>query len=414
MVRRTGSLWLITRIAGCDFRMTWKDKSVIIWIILMPVAFMFVFGQMNRGGSYSTPKATLTVDNHDTGPVSAGLIESLRRENFHIVDADSLAPDEKAVRTLVIPEGFSKKVFSRERVELVLRKDKGSNMQAGEAVSVAIVRGLIKTVSSLIEVESEMIGGKNGFIDIRGDTLYGNLQFVIENIEGSEVSIAAGIDSIVARNPIVTVKPETASRLREIPSGFQGSVPGNLVMFVLMGMVFSGAAITEERNSGVLRRMGMTIAGKREVVIGKLMGRMMVGGIQILVLLVIGRFFFHISIGRDIPALILLMFAFAFCCGSISILFGALFRNPDHMTGVAVTVTLAMSALGGCWWPLEVVSKPFKVVAFLLPTGWAIDGIHRLISFGYGLASVTGHITVLILFGIIFITIASAKLRWDR
>ena len=157
----------------------------------------------------------------------------------------------------------------------------------------------------------------------------------------------------------------------------------------------------------------MTIAGKKEVVIGKLLGRMMVSSIQILVLLILGKVLFNISIGNDIPALILLMLSFAFCCGSISILFGSLFRSPDQMTGIAVTFTLVLSALGGCWWPLEVVSRPFRIIAFFLPTGWAMDGIHKLISFGYGFSAVAGHIIVLTLFGIVFIYFASRNLKWE-
>jgi len=145
---------------------------------------------------------------------------------------------------------------------------------------------------------------------------------------------------------LVGVGSEVAGKRKKIPTGYQGSVPGNLVMFVLMGMVFSGMVITEERNQGLLRRMGMTLAGKKEVVIGKLLGRILVTAIQISVLLIIGKFLFNISVGSDIPALALLMLAFAFCCGSISILFGSLFRNPDQMTGVAVTFTLVLSALG--------------------------------------------------------------------
>ncbi len=407
------SFRLMASIAACDFRLTWKDKSALFWIFLMPLSFMFVFGQINRGGGPPEPRAHLTIENNDIGFLSKDLIGALGEENLYIVDSDSLSPDSDPVRTLVIPEDFSKNIMARERTRLLLRKDEGSNAEAGEFASVAIYRGIIRMVSSIVEVESEYVERETGYFGIRGDTLFGDLLDVTDNTEGEGSVIEQRIDSILSIPQLVTVESENAGRKRKIPVGFQSSVPGNLVMFVLMGMVFSGIVITEERNSGLLRRMGMTLAGKKEVVTGKLLGRMMVSSIQIAVLLLIGKFLFHISIGDDIVALVLLMLAFAFCCGSLSILFGALFRNPDQMTGVAVTFTLILSALGGCWWPLEVVSRPFRMIAYFLPTGWAMDGIHKLISFGYTLPSVMGHIMVLTLFGLVFISVASRNLRWE-
>lgn len=411
-MRRRSSIRLIYLIGNLDFRMTWRDRSVAIWILLMPLAFMFVFGQIRFGGSSGAPRATLTIEDNDGGPLSAGLIEALRHENIHIVD--SLAAGHEAVRTLVIPEGFSRDVFYRRRVELLLRKDEGTNSEAAEAVTVAIFRGLIKTVGAQIELESSLLNDHPEFFSIADDTISGSLQTVMDNVPGSRESIGSMIDTVLSRPPTVAVVSERAGMAREIPSGYQSSVPGNLVMFVLMGMVFAGMAVTEERASGVLRRMGMSPASKGDIVSGKLLGRMMVGAVQISALLVIARVLFGISLGSDIVALVLLMLAFAFCCGSFSILFGSFFSNPDQVIGVAVITSLVMSALGGCWWPLEVVSRPFRIVAMCLPTGWAMDGTHKLISFGYRLPSVMPHILVLFSFGLVFVSIASRRLNWDK
>ena len=111
--------------------------------------------------------------------------------------------------------------------------------------------------------------------------------------------------------------------------------------------------------------------------------------------------------------LMLLMLAFAFAMGSLSILFGSLLTDPDQVTTVGIITAMAMSALGGCWWPIEAVSAPFKVVAMLLPTGWTMNGIHKLISFGMGTSAVLAHITVLTLFGIVFLAIGAKRLKWD-
>ncbi|MBN1163348.1 MAG: hypothetical protein JXB45_02105, partial [Candidatus Krumholzibacteriota bacterium] len=101
-MRHGGTWWRISRIAENDFRLTWKERSVVIWIFLMPLAFMFFFGLSFRGPSAGgRPKASLTVDNKDPGSLSPRLLDLLRLE--HIDLRDSSLAGEEVVRTLEIP-----------------------------------------------------------------------------------------------------------------------------------------------------------------------------------------------------------------------------------------------------------------------------------------------------------------------
>ncbi len=404
---------LIVKIAMNDFRLTWKERSSAIWIFLMPLAFIFFFGISFRSSQHSTPKAKLTIDNEDEGFLPGRLIELLRRENLYLVDADTLAPGDRAVRTLLIPPGFTDKILSREKTGVILRKDEGSNINAGEAVSVAVFRGLAGLVTSLLVIEEGVISSGGGRIVLDGDEVRGNLKSMVDADRAYLPYLESKIDSILAIDRAVRVRAVTAGREREIPRGFQSSVPGNLVMFVLMSMLFAGAGLSAERADGILRRLGMTPAGKGDVVAGKILGRMMVSGLQIAFLLASGKILFGISLGGGIPALLILMAAFALCTGALSIFFGALFRNPDQVIGFAIVTSLVMAALGGCWWPLEVVSTPFRVIAFLFPTGWALNGLHRILSFGQGISSIAPHAAVLVLFALVFMAAAGRRMKWE-
>ena len=75
--------------------------------------------------------------------------------------------------------------------------------------------------------------------------------------------------------------------------------------------------------------------------------------------------------------------------------------------------TMAMAALGGCWWPIEVVSKPLQTVALLLPTGWAMSALHGTISFGRTLDGVALQLVVLAGFAVGFTLLAARSLRFD-
>jgi ABC-type multidrug transport system permease subunit len=404
-----GSLRIIALIAANDFRLTLKARGVIFWIFAMPVVFMLAFGLAFRGESGGVRKARLTIENADTGFVSRALVDELRREPLNVVD--SLKAGDKAIRTLVVPSDFTEKVLARSKVALVLRKESDADVQASEAVNAAVFRSLMQVVSRLVEIEAGALeAGWIGFA-LAGDSVAGSLLAASRTRPGVLDSIEVEFDSLRAAPPLVTVVSTAAGKIRKIPSGFQSSVPGNLVMFVLMTMVFSGAVITVERFTGVLRRYAYTPAGAGSILLGKLFGRMLVALIQIVFLLLVGKFVFRISLGQSPGALIFLMTVFAFSTGAFGVFFGSLFRNPEQVSAVSIVTTLAMAALGGCWWSIELVPRAFKVVSFAFPTGWAMDGIHKLISFGYGMDAVALNAAVLAGFGVAFLLLAAWKLR---
>ena len=406
---RTSFVRAVSLIAANDFRLTLKAKGVILWAFAMPIVFMLAFGLAFRGSSGSVQKARLTVDNRDSGFLSRALIGELRNEPLEVVD--SLKAGEKAIRTLVIPEGFTAQVLDRRRVTLTLVKEDDSNVEASEAVNAAIFRCLMRIASPLIEIEAGMLErGTKGFA-FKGDSLAGSPYRSSLADPGLLARIETRLDSLRAEPSIVTVRSTEAGVLRQVPSGFQASVPGNLVMFVLMTMVFSGAVITTERYTGVLRRYAYTPAGKTSVLLGKLLGRMFIAFVQIVFLLLVGKLVFRISLGTSTGALVLLMTTFAFCTGAFGIFFGALFRNPEQVSALSIIATMTMSALGGCWWSIELVPRAFKIIAFVFPTGWAMDGIHKIISFGYGMSAVAADVLVLAGFGVAFVLLASWRLK---
>jgi ABC-2 type transport system permease protein len=399
---RTDSVRIVYLIAANDFKLTLKSRSIILYIFALPLVFMLFFGAAFKGQS-GPRKAGLGLENKDGGFVSMALIDELRKEPLDIID--TLRAGSEPPRTLVIPEGFSDAVLGRTHAALIIRKNKDANIEADEAVSAAVTRCIMRVVSRLIELESGVLAG---------DSVQGSLLDLSRAKKGLLDSIRVEFERLSAAPPLVTISASTAGTEKKVPSGFQASVPGNLVMFVLMTMVFSGIAITVERNEGVLRRFAYAPAGRGSVLLGKLFGRMGIAVVQIVFLLAVGRLLFHVALGGSPGALALLMIVFAFCAGSFGIFFGALFRNPEQVSALSVITTLTMSALGGCWWSIELVSKPFKAIAFLFPTGWAMDGIHKLISFGYGMREVAPDIAVLAAFGFAFILIASWKLKWTQ
>jgi len=56
---------------------------------------------------------------------------------------------------------------------------------------------------------------------------------------------------------------------------------------------------------------------------------------------------------------------------------------------------MLLAALGGCWWPIEVAPGWMQTLALFLPTGWAMDALHKLVNFGGGPAAALPHVSAM-------------------
>ena len=82
------------------------------------------------------------------------------------------------------------------------------------------------------------------------------------------------------------------------------------------------------------------------------------------------------------------MTSYAFAVASLSTLLGAVVRTPAQASSIGWILGMVLAALGGCWWPSEIMPRWMWNAAHVLPTAWAMDGFHALISFGRGLDGV--------------------------
>ena len=112
---------------------------------------------------------------------------------------------------------------------------------------------------------------------------------------------------------------------------------------------------------------------------------MMLGLVQIGFAMIAGTVLFKMDWGSALPMVVLVLAGWAaFRRGarrSCSRTSRARRRRPPAL-GVFATQILA--ALGGCWWPIEVTPPWMQKLSLALPTGWAMDALHKLVNFGDG------------------------------
>jgi ABC-type multidrug transport system permease subunit len=115
--------------------------------------------------------------------------------------------------------------------------------------------------------------------------------------------------------------------------------------------------------------------------------------------MVVGQYLLGVNVRENLFGIVLILLVFSWVAASVGVLIGSLIRAEEKVVGVGLLVALPMAALGGCWWPIEIVPRFLQIAALATPTGWALSGLHQLITFGGGLAQGGKAIAVLVAFG---------------
>jgi ABC-type multidrug transport system permease subunit len=362
----------IVFVAVQDVRNQVRQGSTLLWVFLMPPVFFYFIGTVTGGfssglgGSAGTP---VTVVAETPGFLRAQIERRLSENDFNSrwVEALIVSPDEPAPsRTLTIDANMSDAVLAGDQVQVAYATS--ANALTRQFEEIRFQRSLFTALADIV---------------------------VADATEGplSDASLAA----LNAAPRVWQLDVSTAGNRQDTPSGFQQAVPGILVMFTLLVLLTSsGTLLVQERLQGLLRRLASTPISRAELVVGKWNGRMMLAAIQISVALIFGTFLFKMDWGPNLGMVLLVLAAWGGFCASAGLWLGTVAKTEAQAGGLGVLAANALAALGGCWWPIEVTPEWMQFVQKLLPTGWTMDALHKLISFQSGPVTVIPNLLILI------------------
>jgi ABC-type multidrug transport system permease subunit len=373
----------ILDIGHTDLRLFLKHKSAYVWLFVMPLVFVYFMGFANHGpGKPYNRTPPVLVENADTNFLGRIFLDELSSQNMWLLDPTNR---ESAARVIRIPADFTSRILRQEQSKVQFLRHDASQEADAALIEVRLVRALIAMNGHLLEAATAT------------------------NLPGTLTE--AKLRAVMARPNPVSLNATFAGR-KPVPSGFNFSLPGNLVMYLMMNLlIFGGATVAAERRNGVIKRFLVHPVTRLELVMGKIYGLMLLGVVQIVFFLAVGKFLFHVNLGANLPGVTLTLLVFAWVAGSLGVLVGSLTAAEDRVTGICVLSSLLMAALGGCWWPLEVGPPVMKTIALCLPTGWALQALHQLISFGSGFDAVRLPLAVLVGFGLVANLLAARFFR---
>jgi ABC-2 type transport system permease protein len=362
-------------IARNELRLFFKNRAAYIWIFVVPFLFVALFSFIPVGsGKSSNRLPPVIVENADTGFLGNIFDDLLGAQGLWRLDPVKNRKN-KPVATIRIPADFTARVLAKQpaNVELVPLPANDNTQGDAALIEVRLLRALIAMNSYLLEA-----AGKN-----------------TAAWPPSEKALRA-----VAEKPALVALDAKFAGRRPVPTGIGFSLPGNLTYFLMMNLlIFGGSTVASTRRSGVLKRLLSLPVRRGELVAGQILGLWLLGAVQIAFLLPVGRVVFHLNLGANLPGVLLVLFVFAWVAAALGVLIGSLLDSHDRIVGACVFVSMAMAIVGGCWVPTELMPEMMRTAAHCIPTGWALDGLHQLITFGGDFGTIVKPVLALAGFG---------------
>jgi ABC-2 type transport system permease protein len=349
-----------------DLRYLLRRRESWLWTFVMPVIFFYFIGNVTGGfGSHEKRDPIAVTAPPDAGFLADELIRRLEQRNFQIVHAANF------FRELRIPAGFTASVLAGKAVKLeLIRHGAGLDTDYDQT---RVSRAVYTVLADLAAISSK----------------------------GAAPS-SATFAQLAGEPRLITMDVTSAGKRKDPPIGFEQAVPGTLVMFTLLVMFTSGGAtLLVERRQGILRRLASSPMSRGAVVLGKWAARVTLGIIQILFAMAAGTILFKVNWGDHLGAILALLAAYASLAALLGMLLGNFSRSDGQAVGIGVIASNVMAALGGCWWPIEITPRWTQNLALVFPTGWAMDGLHKLMSFGDSPEAVIPHIAACVVSSVI-------------
>ena len=381
-------------LTGSDLLQRMRDKSVLIFALLVPLALMTVFNLVfGAADDLEIDPVTVAISapaNDDLAQVLTGVVRSL--DGTDELDVTVVETDEATSRrqvedgdtplALIVSDGFGEAARAGEPV--TVEAVRGDEAGLGAEIVLSVVDGVLDQVAS-------------GAITARAALAEGV----------APADLGALVEQATSGGPAYDVESGQASD--EQLSAGAALVAGQTGLFLLFTVSFGVTGLLIDRESGTLARLrSMPIPGW-VIVAAKALVSFVLGVVATGVLLTVGGYLFDADFG-SVPAVAVLVPCAAAAGTSVMFLVVRVARTSEQ-AGIATSiVALVLGIGGGAFFPVSATGA-LSGLLDLNPVAALLRGLGTT-SGGGGLADI--GIPVAIMLGFAVVMLVVSRLVPDR
>jgi len=362
----------LLRLTVANVRSLIRDRAALFWTFFFPVMFVFLFGWIFGGGG--TTKISVGFVDQDGTTASASLRQAFAAVPLLTLQDGSLDTEKAAMQhgdvsaVIVIPKGL---------------QDALVQTKSGHAASVAI--------------------------QLYGDPSQTQTTQVVQGAV-AQVANAFNLEA-QGGSAILTVSQQSLQSTNI--SNVAYLVPSILAMALMQLGVFAAIPLVQQREKGILKRIGATPLARWKLVGSNILLRLMVAIVDAVVILGIGFVFFNVQIVGNLLAVAGLVLLGAGAFLALGFMLASFLKTEEQATGVVQIVQMPMMFLSGIFFSFDFLPGFLQTVARFLPLTYLGDAMRQVMVNGTQVAPLGVDLAVLTGWLVVCLAIAARSFRWE-
>ncbi len=389
-----------------------RDKVALLLTFVVPVIFFSIFAaifsSMNQGGGSRTKMAILDLAQND---FSKRIEESLRNEKGTFIfpkialkegegltekQLQQLVSDDKIALGIVFPEGFQM-AFDGQSPKVRIYADTRKN-----PIAYQMINGILQKVAMtnapeiMFDEGMKMMTKFGGALTQQQQKMVADFTEMLKSDLGNsepgnttekketdkEAGTQNGFAGLISTD-IKDVRDEADKRRgkqkRAVVSSYASGIA---VMFLLFSMTGAAGGILEEKEMGTLDRVLDSKLGLNGFLLAHWLFTAALGFIQVFVMFLWGWFQFGLDLftPSHFVGFLIVTLVTSSAAAAFGLMLGAFCTSRAQLNGIATTVVLIMSALGGSMIPRFVLkmNDTMQTIGNFTFNAWALDAYENV------------------------------------
>jgi ABC-2 type transport system permease protein len=248
---------------------------------------------------------------------------------------------------------------------------------------------------------------------VRGEPV--DVQAVIDGVNSSSATIIAGyVEQINNRSagrvglielrPRVWYNPEMKSVYFMVPAIFS-------MILMIISMLLTSFSIVKEKENGTLEQLLVTPLRPTELILGKLLPFTIVAFIDIVLVYLVARLWFHVPMHGSTLLLFVLGAVFLMTGLGLGVFISTVSANQRQAMMAALFVIIPSIILSGFIFPIANMPRLIRLVTYFIPARYFLEIVRGIFLKGVGLEYLWVDLLPLLLFGVTLLTASVLEFR---
>ena len=344
-----------------------RDRRQMVIIIIAPIIQIMVLGYAINLDVKNIPTAIYDGDNSLTSRrfiqeiFNTGYFKETGRLNS-IQEVDKFLDQRKAEVVLVFPPDFERSILSGKQGVFFVAIDGTESQTAIEGIN-------------YIEMISQQFGSK-------------------VMLKMSEKLGLIWRPVTIEPEARVFYNPELSSRNFFLPGIF-----GLLLM--QMTIILTSMAIVKEKDQGTMEQLIVTPLKPLQIILGKLLPFFIIGTADLLLILLLTRFWFNLPLRGSFLLLLGLSFIYMLSTLGIGLFVSTITRTPQQAMLTSFFFMIPMILLSGFVFPIENMPRLFQWLTVVIPLRYYLVILRGIFLKGVGFSSLYEETLTLVILAVV-------------